>query len=106
VASTFLTISIVPYLIFLFLIWRIYRRNPQILGKTTMFGFFFMLVFIFVTAVAGAIALRVIGARTLGSVDWLHGIAEAMLTVTNGLIALGLKKQLDQLELQEIGEVE
>jgi Protein of unknown function (DUF3593) len=102
--STFLTISIVPYLIFLFYIWRIWRHNPQLLGKTTVFGFFFMLVFIFVTAIAGIVALRVIGARTLGSVDWLHGLAEAMLTVTNGLVALGLKKQLDQLELDEIGE--
>jgi UPF0716 family protein affecting phage T7 exclusion len=103
-ASMFLTISIVPYLIFLFLIWRIWRQNPQVLGKTTVFGFFFMLVFIFVTAIAGIIALRVLGARTLGSVDWLHGLAEAMLTVTNGLVALGVKKQIDELELQAIDE--
>lgn len=103
-ANTLLSISIIPYLLFLYLVYRIWRVNPAIIGKTTLLGFSSMLGFVFITAIAGSIAVRVMGASTLGHVDWLHGIAEFGLTVTNGLIALGLKKQLDEIKLAELDE--
>jgi len=102
VDSVILSLSIVPYLLFLYLIWRIYKLEPGLLNRTTVTGFFAMLGFIFVTAGAGIIALKLMGAKTLGHVDWLHGLAEFGLTITNGLVALGLKKQLNEIELAEI----
>ncbi len=101
-----LSLSIVPYLLFLYLIYRVWRLDPHLIHKTSLIGFSCMLGFVFITAIAGTIALKVMGARTLGEVDWLHGPAEAGLTLTNGLVALGLKKQLDEIELSELDEEE
>ncbi len=98
--------SIVPYFIFLYLVWRIYRLDKNLLHVTTIVGFFSMLGFITVTAVVGSIALKVMGAKTLAHVDYLHGLAEGSLTITNGLIAFGLKKQLDKATLDELDEDE
>ncbi len=95
-------LSIVPYLLFLYLIWRIRKVDPNLLHRTTFIGFCSMIGFIVVTAIAGSIALRVMGAETLGHVDWLHGLAESCLTIVNGLIALGLKQQKDELDLAEL----
>jgi hypothetical protein len=101
-----MSLSIVPYLLFLYLIYRVWRLDPKLIHKTTMLGFAAMIGFVIITATAGFIALKIMGARTLGNVDWLHGIAEGGLTLTNGLIALGLKKQLDEIELAELDEDE
>jgi hypothetical protein len=90
-----MSMSIVPYLLFLYLIYQVWRLDPRVIHKVTVIGFFCMLGFVAVTATVGIIALKVIGAATLGHVDGLHALAEATLTITNGLIAFGLKKQLD-----------
>ncbi len=97
-----MSLSIVPYLLFLYLIWRVWRLDPHLIHKTTLLGFAAMIGFVLVTATSGVVALKVMGAKTLGHVDWLHGVAESGLTLTNGLIALGLKKQLDELDLAEL----
>lgn len=101
-----MSLSIVPYLLFLYLVWRIYRLEPGLLHRTTLIGFASMLGFVILTATAGFIALKIMGAKTLAHVDWLHGLAEAGLTLTNGLIALGLKKQIDELDLAALDEDE
>lgn len=103
-ANIVMSLSIVPYLLFLYLIYRIWKLDPHLIHKTTLLGFAAMIGFVFLTATAGVIALKIMGARTLGAVDWLHGTAEAGLTLTNGLIALGLKKQLDEIELAELDD--
>ena len=105
-ADVVMSFSIVPYLLFLWLVYRVARLDPHLLHKTTLLGFASMLGFVFVTATAGIVALKVMHAPTLGHVDWLHGLAETGLTVTNGLIALGLKRQLDDISLAEIDEPE
>ncbi|NWJ45620.1 MAG: DUF3593 domain-containing protein [Chloroflexi bacterium] len=97
----FMSGSLVPYVLFLFLIWRIRKHDPRLINKFTFIGFCSMLGFITVTAVAGAIALKVINAPTLAHVDYLHGIAEGALTIVNGLIVFGLKKQKDALDSTE-----
>ena len=97
-------LSLVPYLLFLYLIWRIYRLDPRLLHPITIIGFVAMLGFIAVTATTGFIALKVIGATTLAHVDALHGMAEGALTITNGLIVFGLKKQLDKTNVVETSE--
>ncbi len=99
-------LSIIPYLLFLYFIWRIRKLDPRLIHRTTFIGFVSMLGFIAITAVVGSIAIKVMNATTLGHVDWLHGIAEGTLTIVNGLIALGLKKQRDQLELEDMDTTE
>lgn len=94
-ADTIMSLSIIPYLLFLYLVWRIRKLSPSLLNKMTFIGFCVMLGFVFVTAGAGITAVKIMGAPTLGHVDWLHGLAESGLTITNGLIAFGLKRQLD-----------
>ena len=101
-ADVVMSFSIVPYLLFLYLVFKVWRLDPHLLHRTTMIGFGAMIGFVTVTATAGIIALKVMHAPTLGHVDWLHGLAEAGLTLTNGLIALGLKHQLDELDLAEL----
>jgi hypothetical protein len=95
--NVFMIGSLLPYLIFLYFIYRIYKLDPRLLGRRTFIGFCTMLGFIFVTAVSGYIAIKVLGARTLAHIDILHAVSEFGLTVTNGLIAFGLKKQLSEL---------
>ncbi|HEX2910787.1 MAG TPA: DUF3593 domain-containing protein [Chloroflexia bacterium] len=101
-ADIVMSLSIVPYLLFLYLVYRIRKLDPGLLHKTTMIGFASMLGFVAITIISAIIALKVFNAKTLGHVDFLHGIAEAGLTLANGLIALGLKKQLDEIELAEL----
>lgn len=94
-ADTIMSLSIIPYLLFLYLVWRIRKLDPTLLNKMTFIGFCTMLGFVFVTASAGITAVKIMNAPTLGHVDWLHGLAESGLTITNGLIAIGLRRQLD-----------
>jgi hypothetical protein len=94
-------LSLVPYLLFLYLIWRVWKIDRRIIHTITLIGFFSMVGFIAVTAVVGIIAIRVMNAETLGHVDYLHGGAEFCLTIVNGLIALGLKKQKDMLDKEQ-----
>ena len=103
-ADTIMSFSIFPYLIFLYLVWRIWKLDPSLINKTTFLGFSAMLGFVFVTACAGITAVKIMGASTLGHVDWLHGLAESGLTITNGLIAYGLKKQLDTYKPQPVDD--
>ena len=104
VGSALITLSALPYLFFLYLLWRIARIRPDLLHPLTITGFFSMVGFIIVSAVAGVVAVRVMGAESLGHVDWLHGTAEGALTITNGLIVLGLKRQLQPEEEDEDAE--
>ncbi len=102
----FMMLSIIPYGLFLYLVWRIRKTDPTVIHRTTFIGFCSMIGFIAVTAVVGSIAVKVMGAETLGHVDWLHGPAEFCLTIVNGLIAWGLKKQKDELDAKEAAEAE
>jgi hypothetical protein len=51
------------------------------------------LVFVAVTIPAGIYAQQVYG-RSLADVDWLHGGAEAFLTLANILLVLGFQRQI------------
>ncbi|CAM9586682.1 unnamed protein product, partial [Discosporangium mesarthrocarpum] len=73
--------SLVPYLAFLFFLSRPETKAPK--GGT--FGFAFLLVFVVATIPAGIIA-KVKYGEILANVDYLHGIAESFLTVTNLLV--------------------
>lgn len=85
-ATQFFSASLLPYLAFLYFIGKESTNCPK-LSNT---GFRFLLVFVFVTIPAGIYA-KVQYHEILANVDWLHGGAESLLTITNLLIVLGFR---------------
>jgi hypothetical protein len=79
-------VSIFPYAGFLYLLWR---RNRDF-STITKIGFSYLLVFVLATIIAGIVALRTYHEK-LANVDYLHGTAEMLLTMTNICILMGLK---------------
>lgn len=96
-AANLFAFSIVPYAGFLFHLHRS-RATP----KLTLFGFYFLLVFVFATIPAGIYA-KVHYGKILADVDWLHGGAESLLTLTNLFIVIGLRQALREAEKKEGG---
>ncbi|CAD7697052.1 unnamed protein product [Ostreobium quekettii] len=91
--------SIVPYAGFLYHLTRSKQAPPVML-----FGFYFLLVFVGVTIPAGIYAKSNFG-TSLANVDWLHGGAESLLTITNLLIVWGLRQGIRDAEAKKIEQV-
>ncbi|CAB4310537.1 unnamed protein product [Prunus armeniaca] len=92
IASQLFAASLFPYLGFLYFITKS-KSAP----KLTLFGFYFLLAFVGATIPAGIYA-KVKYGTSLANVDWLHGGAEALLTLTNIFIVLGLRGALRKAE--------
>uniref|UniRef100_A0A2P2KF70 WRKY transcription factor n=1 Tax=Rhizophora mucronata TaxID=61149 RepID=A0A2P2KF70_RHIMU len=88
IASQLFAASLFPYLGFLYFITKS-KSAP----KLTLFGFYFLLAFVGATIPAGIYA-KVHYGTSLSNVDWLHGGAESLLTLTNLFIVLGLRQAL------------
>ncbi|KAG8382137.1 hypothetical protein BUALT_Bualt05G0045400 [Buddleja alternifolia] len=82
IASHLSALSLFPYMGFLYFITK---SNSA--PKLTLFGFYFLLLFV------GA-ATKTHYMTFLSNVDWLHGGAESLLTLTNLFIVLGLREAL------------
>ena len=82
-ASNLFALSLVPFLVFL---W--YAKGSRRFPPLAWWGFAATLVFVLVTVVAGGVARLRFG-QQLADVDPLHGGAEAFLTASNLLVALG-----------------
>jgi len=95
-ASNLFAVSLIPFLAFL---W--YARRSKRFPPLAWWGFAATLVFVLVTVVAGGVAQLRFG-QQLADVDPLHGSAEAFLTASNLLIALGFAQARRQ--RQEAGE--
>jgi hypothetical protein len=80
-------LSLVPYLAFLYWASRV-RAFPRL----ALVGFQLTLLFVAVTIAASIVAQRRYG-ELLANVDSLHGGAEAFLTLSNLLVALGFLGQ-------------
>ena len=85
-ASTLFAASLFPYLAFLWFLSRPQTKTPVGVNQ----GFQFLLVFVFLTIPAGIYA-KVQYHDILANVDYLHGGAESMLTITNLLIIFGFR---------------
>ncbi|KAK8520943.1 hypothetical protein V6N13_077073 [Hibiscus sabdariffa] len=92
IASQLFAVSLFPYVGFLFFITKS-KSAP----KLTLFGFYFLLVFVGATIPAG-IYEKVNYGTSLSNVDLLHGGAESLLTLTNLFIVLGLRQALRKIE--------
>ncbi|XP_011654701.1 uncharacterized protein LOC101210365 isoform X2 [Cucumis sativus] len=82
IASQIFAFSLFPYIGFLYFITK-----SKTAPKLTLFGFYFLLAFVGATT-------KVHYGTSLSNVDWLHGGAESLLTLTNLFIVLGLRGAL------------
>ena len=87
-------ISIVPYSIFLFYLYK----NPN-LSKTIKIGFSLTLLFVLITIIFSVISLTVYD-KSLVEIDAFHGLAEAFLTLTDFVILIGFINLLKRIEVK------
>ena len=87
-------ISIIPYSIFLFYLYK----NPKI-NKTIKIGFSLTLLFVLVTIIFSVISLNVYK-KSLVEIDSFHGFAEAFLTLTDFIILYGFINLLKRIEVK------
>ena len=85
--------SIFPYAIFLFYLYKIKSLNKLV--KT---GYSLTVLFVFITIVISIYTLNYYD-KTLVEVDFLHGLAESFLTLSDFVILLGFIKILNSLEV-------
>ena len=85
--------SIIPYLIFLFYLYKIKYVNRFV--KT---GFSLTVLFVFITIVLSVFSLTYYN-KSLVEVDLLHGLAEFFLTLSDFVILFGFIKILNTLEV-------
>mmetsp|Transcript_9680 Transcript_9680/g.20957 ORF Transcript_9680/g.20957 Transcript_9680/m.20957 type:complete len:559 (-) Transcript_9680:200-1876(-) len=86
-AGIFFQQSLLPYLAFLYFLSFRGNKIPDVAN----FGFQFLLLFVVSTIPAGIISKSVYD-TSLANVDWLHGWAELLLTISNILVVWGLKE--------------
>ena len=85
--------SIFPYAIFLFYLYKIKSVNNLV--KT---GYTLTVLFVFITIVVSIYTLNYYN-KTLVEVDFLHGLAESFLTLSDFVILIGFIKLLNSLEV-------
>ena len=85
--------SIFPYAIFLYYLYKIKSLNKFV--KT---GYSLTVLFVFITIVVSIFTLNYYD-KTLVEVDFLHGLAESFLTLSDFVILLGFIKILNILEV-------
>ena len=86
-------ISIVPYTIFLYYLYKIKYVNKFV--KT---GFSLTVLFVLITILVSIFTLNYYE-KTLVEVDFLHGLAESFLTISDFVILFGFIKLLNSLEV-------
>ena len=84
--------SIFPYAIFLFYLYKIKSVNKFV--KT---GFSLTVLFVLITILVSIFALNYYD-KNLVEVDYLHGLAESFLTITDFIILLGFINLLKKLK--------
>ena len=82
--SPFFIMSLIPYLVFLF-----YAQKINLIPKETLLGFRLTILFVVMTIIFAIIALFFYYDE-LTNIDYLHGSAEAFLTLSDALIVVGL----------------
>ena len=87
-------ISIIPYAIFLYFLYKIKELN-----KTVKVGFSLTVLFVAITIIF-SISAEMIYGRSLVEVDLFHGLAESFLTLSDFVILLGFLSILKKLEVK------
>jgi len=86
-------VSIIPYAIFLFYLYKI-----NFVNKFIKIGFSLTVLFVFITIFVSIFTLNYYD-KTLVEVDFLHGFAESFLTLRDFVILFGFIKLLNSLEV-------
>ena len=86
-------VSIVPYAIFLYYLYKIKYVNKFV--KT---GFSLTVLFVLITILVSIFTLNYYD-KTLVEVDFLHGLAESFLTLSDFVILFGFIRILNNLEV-------
>ena len=86
-------VSIIPYAIFLFYLYKIKSVNNFIKK-----GFSLTVLFVLITILISIFTLNYYD-KTLVEVDFLHGLAESFLTLSDFVILFGFIKLLNSLEV-------
>ena len=86
-------VSIIPYVIFLYYLYKIKYVNKFV--KT---GFSLTVLFVLITILVSIFTLNYYG-KTLVEVDFLHGLAESFLTLSDFVILFGFIRILNNLEV-------
>lgn len=83
------------YLAFLLTLLLVHRQARGLFSILTVSGFWFLLVFVAVTIFNTRIAMQQ-GYPTLSHDDFLHGLSESLLSISNLMIALGVYLQINR----------
>tara|TARA_B100000700_G_C14781031_1_gene731367 strand:+ start:347 stop:694 length:348 start_codon:yes stop_codon:yes gene_type:complete len=94
--SPFFVISLIPYLLFLY-----WLKDVRQIPKISFWGFSCTLLFVLITILCAIIAKIYFNAE-LTDVDFLHGTAESFLTISDGLIVIGLLRAIGQQKTKEV----
>ena len=86
--------SIFPYAIFLFYLYKIKSVNNLV-----KIGYSLTVLFVFITIVVSIFTLNYYD-KTLVEVDFMHGLAESFLTLSDFVILLGFLKILNKIEVK------
>ena len=86
-------VSIIPYTIFLFYLYKIKSVNKFIKA-----GFSLTILFVFITIVMSIYSLNYYD-KSLVDVDFLHGSAEFFLTLSDFVILFGFVRMLKSIEV-------
>ena len=88
--SPFFVLSLLPYIAFL-----IWIQRCESIPRIAIWGFRLTLLFVLMTIILAVVAKVLYGAE-LTEIDPLHGSAEAFLTLSDALIAIGFFKMFDK----------
>ena len=91
--TTLFAASIIPYAIFLFYLYKINSLN-----KIVKIGFSLTVLFVFITILISIFTLNYYN-KTLVEVDFLHGLAESFLTLSDFVILFGFIRMLNNIEV-------
>ena len=86
--------SLFPYLIFLYYLWK-----NKILNNLIKTGFSLTILFVLITIIF-AILSEILYEKTLVDVDFLHGAAESLLTLSDLVILYGFLELLKSIEVK------
>ena len=86
-------VSIVPYAIFLFYLYKIKSVNNFV-----KIGFSLTVLFVLITILVSIFTLNYYH-KTLVEIDFLHGLAESFLTLSDFIILFGFIRLLNSLEV-------
>lgn len=93
-SATLLPAANLVYLGFLLMLLVLYQQDRLLFSALTVFGFWFLLVFVAVTISTTRMATLRLGLPSLSHADLLHGASESLLSVSNFLIAFGVYRRL------------